>query len=176
MADEIQDYYWGFNWGSVYDALKLVAETIQDPGAAPEDDPLTVFGNVEAGKPNNLSLWLGDGDAVLIALGKINSITKGMGGRGTVAHVKGYFLVYTEGQDEESQRRATYLWDRLFAAVSQNKQLLLNCTMKIDTQNPGGFRENDKNMGASKTPNYCAGAVLIVDIAKAKEKITITQV
>jgi len=172
MVDEVQDYYFGFNWDSVYTAMKTLADTIQDPGATEEDTPEPVFGNIEAGKPNNLSLW--SGDAVLIALGKIDNITKAMGGRGTVAHVKGYFLVYTEGQDETSQRRAAYLWDRLYAAITKNKQLLPNCTMKIVKDSPGGFRENDKNMGATNTPNYCAGAVLVVNITKAMEKITIS--
>jgi hypothetical protein len=161
--------YWGYNWDSVYDALKSVVETIEDSSAVPKQE----FGNVEAGKPDNISLH--SGDTVLIALGKIEKITPAMGGRGKVAHIKGYFLVYVDGENENAQRRASYLWDRLAAAIEANKTLGLGgkCKCKVDYNSPGGFRQNDKNMGTKNVPDYCAGAVLVLNIAKAREQITI---
>lgn len=129
------------------------------------------FGQIEAGKPDNISLH--PGDTLLIAIGKIEKITSAMGGKGKVAQCKGYFLIYVDGNDEEAQRRASYLWDRLAATITANSLILPNCKYKIDETNPGGFRQNDRNMGSSSTPDMCAGAVLIVDIQKGREAITL---
>lgn len=160
------DHYYGYNWDTVYDALKTLAEGITDATGVDE------FKQVEAGKPDNISLY--PGDTILIALGKINKITRAMGGKGKVAHIKGYFLVYVDGRDEVAQRRASYLWDRLQSAVNSNTTLLSNCKCTVDYENPGGFRENDKNMGATNTPDLCAGSVLIVDIQKGMERIELS--
>lgn len=158
--------YRGFNFDSVYDALKDVAASIDDDAGDEE------FAQVEAGKPDNISLW--PGDTVLIALGKIEKIVPSMGGRSKTAYLKGYFLISVEGENEESQKRASYLWDRLAAAIEADSSLgLPNCKCGVDYNNPGGFRQNDKNMGSSKTPDPCAGAVLVLNIAKARELITL---
>jgi len=159
----LTDHYYGYNWDAVYDAMKTLVEGITD--ASGQDE----FGQTEAGKPDNISLY--PGDTILIALGKINKITSAMGGKGKVAHIKGYFLVYVDGRDETAQKRASYLWDRVAAAVTANPTLLSNCKCRIDEENPGGFRENDKNMGATNTPDMCAGSVLVVNIQKGRERI-----
>lgn len=163
------EQYWGYNWDSVYNALKTVAENIKDSAPIPAKE----FGKVEAGKPDNLSIH--SGDTVLVALGKIERITAGAGGRGKVAHVKGYFLVYVDGENEDAQRRASYLWDRLVAAIEADSSIGLGkkCKCKVDYDNPGGFRQNDRNMGSKSVPDYCAGSVLVLNIKKAREMITI---
>jgi hypothetical protein len=156
----------GFDFDSVYDALKDVAIGLEN--ATNESE----FKKVEAGKPDNISLW--PGDTVLIALGKIDKIAAGNGGRGKVAHFKGYYLIYVEGEDETAQKRASYLWSRLCAAIEADRTLgLPGCKCKVNYNSPGGFRQNDRNMGSSSTPDPCAGAVLVLNIAKAREPITI---
>jgi len=160
--------YRGFNFDSVYDALKDVAVSI-DTDTGDEE-----FAQVEAGKPDNISMW--PGDTVLIALGKINEITSGMGGKGEVAHFYGYYIISVEGENEQSQRRAAYLWDRLYAAIKADRSIGFpkgKCKCTPMNKNPGGFRQNDKNMGSSKTPDPCAGAVLVLNIEKARELITL---
>jgi len=160
--------YWGYNFDSVYDALKTVAEGIEDSSAIPTPE----FGKVEAGKPDNISVH--PGDTVLVALGKIDKISPGMGGRGKVAQFKGYYLVYVDGENEEAQRRASYLWDRLAAAIEANRTIgLTGCKCKVDYDGPGGFRQNDRNMGTKSVPDYCAGAVLVLNIEKSREIITL---
>lgn len=159
--------YRGFNFDSVYDALKAVAESIED---ANEDKEV---GMVEAGKPDNISTHTGD--VVLVGLGKINKIVVSNGGRSKTAQFPGFLLIYVDGENEESQRRAAYLWDRLYAAIEADRTLGIGgCKCKVVNENPGGFRQNDRNMGASETPDLCAGAVLILDIEKSRESITIT--
>jgi hypothetical protein len=158
--------YRGYDWDAVYNALKATAAKIDTIAGVNE------FGKIEAGKPDNISLH--PGDTVLIALGKIERITSAMGGKGKVAHVKGYMLIYVDGENETAQKRAAYLWSRLESEINSDSTLgISGCKCKVDVENPGGFRQNDKNMGSSKSPDYCAGAVLILDIAKARSLITV---
>lgn len=159
-----------FNFDPVYDALISLAQSIEDPPEEDDETPKSSLKLVEAGQPENIPLY--QGDLAIVGLGKINRIEVSMGGKSKIAHVNGAYLIMTEGTDEDSQRRASLLWDKLFTAVERNRTLgIKNCKCKVDYENPGGMRQFDTNFGISKTPNYCAGAVLRLKIRKTQELI-----